>query len=90
MYLHLGQDVVIQMKGIIGVFGLENSTVSKYTREYLAKAEKKGGVINVSMEMLKPFTLCYDRAEQTTVYVSQISSAALLKRSRFMEDLSDV
>ena len=51
MYLHLGQDTVIQTKDIIGIFDLENSTISKYTREYLAKAERSGRVINVSMEM---------------------------------------
>ena len=62
MYLHLGQDTVIQTKDIIGIFDLENSTISKYTREYLAKAEKEGKVVNVSMEseagLWKTFRMC--------------------------------
>lgn len=90
MYLHLGQDTVIQTKDIIGIFDLENSTISKYTREYLAKAEKEGRVVNVSMEMPKSFVLCGDKAKQVTVYISQISSTTLLKRSRFMANLSNV
>ena len=90
MYLHLGQDTVIQTKDIIGIFDLENSTISKYTREYLAKAERSGRVINVSMEMPKSFVLCCDKSEQITVYISQISSTTLLKRSRFMENLSNL
>lgn len=90
MYLHLGQDTVIQTKDIIGIFDLENSTISKYTREYLAKSEKEGKVVNVSMEMPKSFVLCCDKKEIVTVYISQISSTTLLKRSRFMENLSNV
>ena len=47
MYLHLGQDKVVNMDEIIGIFDLDTSTVSKATRDYLAKAEKDGIVTNV-------------------------------------------
>ena len=47
MYLHLGQDTVIKMEEIIGIFDLETSTISKITRKYLADAEKAGRVVNV-------------------------------------------
>ena len=53
MYLHLGQDTVVKMSEVVGIFDLETSTISKITREFLAKAEKSGKVINVSMEMPK-------------------------------------
>ena len=33
MYLHLGQDTVIKMEEIIGIFDLETSTISKITRK---------------------------------------------------------
>ena len=55
MYLHLGQDTVVKMSEVVGIFDLETSTISKITREFLAKAEKSGKVINVSMEMPKTF-----------------------------------
>ena len=58
MYLHLGQDTVIKMEEIIGIFDLETSTISKITRKYLADAEKAGQVVNVSMEMPKTFVIC--------------------------------
>ncbi|MGN1458047.1 MAG: extracellular matrix regulator RemB, partial [Acutalibacteraceae bacterium] len=51
MYLHLGKDTVVRKKDIIGIFDLDNSTVSATTRNYLAKAEKDGKVINVSPEL---------------------------------------
>ena len=44
MYLHLGQDKVVSMDEIVGIFDLDTSTVSKATRDYLAKAEKDGCV----------------------------------------------
>ena len=41
MYLHLGQDTVIKTDEVVGIFDLDTATISKYTREYLAQAEKK-------------------------------------------------
>ena len=42
MYLHLGQDTVIKMDEIIGIFDMDTSTLSKTTCAYLAACEKKG------------------------------------------------
>ena len=52
MYLHLGQDKVVSMDEIVGIFDLDTSTVSKATRDYLAKAEKDGCVTNVCTDIL--------------------------------------
>ena len=35
MYLHLGQDTVIKMDEMIGIFDLETSTIYQITRQYL-------------------------------------------------------
>ena len=43
MYLHLGQDTVVTLDEIIGIFDLDTTTVSKSTRNYLTNAEKAGG-----------------------------------------------
>ena len=42
MYLHLGQDVVVRQQDIVGVFDMDNTTISRYTRGYLRQAEKQG------------------------------------------------
>ena len=42
MYLHLGSDVVILKKNIVGIFDLDTATISKHTKNYLALAEKEG------------------------------------------------
>ena len=82
MYLHLGQNTVIRGDQMIGIFDLENTTVSKITREYLAARQKHGEVVNVSMEIPKSFVVCCDRRKAAKVYVSQISAATLLKRTK--------
>ena len=82
MYIHLGQETVIRSEDVIGIFDLDSTTVSKNTRIFLAKAEKKGEVFNVSYELPKSFTLCSEKkSKKNTVYISQISSQTLLKRS---------
>ena len=90
MYLHLGQDTVVAFDEIIGIFDLDTSTVSKTTRDYLKRAEQSRLVVNVSMELPKSFTVCKDAQNKTTVYISQISSATLLKRTGFIQGLSNL
>ena len=82
MYLHLGQNTVIREDQMIGIFDLERSTVSKITREYLTAKQKRGEIVNVSMEIPKSFVVCSDRRKATRVYVTQISTATLLKRTK--------
>ena len=81
MYLHLGQNTVVDTEQLLGVFDLDNATVSKHTRDFLARAQKEGRVVNVSMELPKSFVVCRDK-EGETVYLSQLSSATLLRRSQ--------
>lgn len=90
MYLHLGQDTVVVFDDIIGVFDLDTSTVSKTTRDYLKKAELDGHVVNVSMELPNSFVVCKDANNKTTVYIAQISSATLLKRTGYIRGLSNI
>lgn len=80
MYLHLGQETIIRESDIIGIFDLDNTTVSKKTREYLNKAEKEGKVTAVSYELPKSFVICCD-GKKESVYLSQLSPATLKKRS---------
>lgn len=82
MYIHLGQETVVKEDEIIGIFDLDSTTVSKHTRKFLELAEKGGKVVNVSYELPKSFTLCGKKnSKNSTVYISQISSSTLLKRS---------
>lgn len=89
MYLHLGNNYVIPEKDIIGIFDMDNTTVSKHTRRLLAQAEKNGRVITVSPDLPKSFVLCKSSSRSSnenccweyTVYLCQISSSALAGRA---------
>lgn len=89
MYLHLGQDTVVTFDEIIGIFDLDTATIGKATRDYLKNAEDNGRVVNVSYELPKSFIVCGDKKEKT-VYISQISSSTLLKRTRYIDSISNV
>ena len=80
MYLHLGQDKVVSMDEIVGIFDLD----------YLAKAEKDGCVTNVCTDLPKSFIVCIGRDQKTHVYISQISSSTLLKRTEYVDSLSNI
>ncbi|MEG1153062.1 MAG: DUF370 domain-containing protein [Ruthenibacterium sp.] len=80
MYLHLGQESIIHTRDILGIFDLDTASISKNTRDFLARAEKKGSVVNVSTELPKSFIVTV--GENAAVYISQISTPTLKKRSR--------
>ena len=82
MYLHLGQDTVVCDSDVLGIFDLDTSTVSKATRDYLAAAEKKKRVVNVSFELPKSFVVCSEKRGGVKVYISPISSSTLKKRMK--------
>lgn len=79
MYLHLGENTVVRKDSIIGIFDMDTSTISKWTKDYLSNATKNKRVINVSMELPKSFVVCNENND-IKVYVSQISSQTLMKR----------
>ena len=81
MYLHLGNDVAVRKKEILGIFDLDNTSQSIVTRKYLSAAEKSGSVVNAAgLELPKSFVVCCLDGKQT-VYLSQLNSSTLLKRS---------
>lgn len=87
MFLHLGGDHIINTKELIGIFDIENTSVSKITKKFLSTASKKKRVVNCSYEMPKSFAVCLDNDLTETVYISQLSCATLLKRN--LKQLND-
>ena len=80
MFMHLGQDIVVPQKDVIGIFNMDNTTGSHITRKFLSDAEKSGRVAGISGEMPNSFVVC-DRE----VYLSQLSSQTLQKRFEAMK-----
>lgn len=84
MYLHLGSDTAVYKAEVIGVFDLDNSSQSHLTRAYLAAAEKNGRVHSAAGDELpKSFVVCAGTDGQS-VWLSQLNSSTLLRRSEQM------
>lgn len=81
MYLHLGQETVIEAESIVAMFDIDACTVSKKTRDFLTAAEKSGQVVNVSYELPKSFVICV-RDGKEVVYITQLSAKTLKERIR--------
>lgn len=84
MYLHLGQDVVVNQDHIIAIFDMDNTTISKYTKEFLKTAEEEGFIYTISSELPKSFVVC-EVDGKSRVYISPISSSTLYKRAEIIE-----
>lgn len=89
MFLHIGQDTVIKIDDILGIFDLETTTVTKKTMNYLKKAEEEGRTVNVSTDIPKSFVVCSEKNEPPTVYISQLSTGTLLGRMENKEKIPD-
>ncbi len=89
MYLHLGNDIVIKKKDILGIYDIDNTTISKRTREFLEFYEKSGRLTYATNDLPKSF-IVYANGEDTHVYVSQISTSTLLKRCEFIKKISEI
>lgn len=80
MLLNIGQDKIISDREIIGIFDLDNTTVSKATRDYINFSVKKDECVTVSPEDLpKSFIVC-EKNGKRTVYISPFNTATVFKR----------
>lgn len=79
MYLRIESNIVVSTKDIIGIFDMDNTTVSRLGRHFLSRAEKNGLIINSTDDLPKSFVVINDGGE-TKVYISSVSSKILAKR----------
>ena len=80
-YLHIGQNVMLEEKRIIGIFDLDNTSTSKHTRQFLKQAEKEGVVISACEDLPKSFLVCDHQYHRQLIYISQLNSQTLQKRA---------
>jgi len=89
VYLHLGGGFVVDKRSVVGVFDMDNTTVSRNGRMLLKKAQEEGRVVDASDDLPKSFVLTEEYGD-TTVYISSISSQSLKRRSRITELSEDL
>ena len=75
MYIHLGNKKNIREKDIIGIFDMDNTTVSKITQKLLNKAQSENRLVVTVDEIPKSIILT-----KNTVYISQLAPKSLYGR----------
>ncbi len=80
MYVHAGNNRIIRTRDIIGIFDMDTATMAPTTREYLRAVEKDGRMVNIKEEIPKSFIITKKKNEKDSVYISQISTSALVGR----------
>lgn len=80
MFLHLGENVVVPIKDIIGIFDLETTMYSSDTIQFLRLAEEDGFVERITNEKPKSFVIA-EVNKKSKIYLSPISSVTLAKRT---------
>ena len=78
MYLSIGNDLAVRESSIIGIFDMDNTSTSKRTRDFLAKAEQEGQVIPCD-DLPKSFVLTAEYGF-SRVHLTSLSSSTLEKR----------
>lgn len=81
MYVHAGNNRMIRTRDIVGIFDMDTATMEQTTRDYLRAAERGRRMVSVKEEIPKAFIVTRGRSDGSdTIYVSPISSGALLGR----------
>ena len=80
-YLHIGQNVMLPDRRIIGIFDLDNTSTSKHTRAFLKNAEEEHAVVDTCDDLPRSFLVCDHPYHKQIVYLSQLNSQTLLRRA---------
>lgn len=77
MFLFLGGDVSVRLSEVVGVFDIEECSVSRVTADYLNACQRNGRIVNVSEDMPKSFIVTSDKT-----YISNVSHSTIVKRGK--------
>ena len=81
MYLSIGGDMAVRDRTLIGIFDLDNASWAYKTREFLEQAEAEGRAVWLGEDLPRSFVLVGGKDSPPKVYISQLSSSALLSRA---------
>ena len=80
MYLPIGNDMAVRDRSVIGIFDLDNTSISKRTQEFLNQAEKNGEVVPCD-DLPKSFVLTAEYG-MSRIYLTSLNASTLEKRMK--------
>ncbi len=78
MYLSIGNDLAVRDSAVVGIFDMDNTSTSKRTREFLAKAEREGHIVPCD-DLPKSYVVTAEYGIPK-IYLSELSAGTLEKR----------
>ncbi len=78
MYLSIGNDMSVRDRSVVGIFDLDNTTVTARGREFLEKAEKEGQVVPCD-DLPKSYVLTTEYG-MNRIYLTAYNTSTLEKR----------
>ena len=78
-YINVGGTQILPKEEILGIFDLDTATVSKITKDFINKCQKKGAVEYLDSDLPRAFILL-DENGATKVRLSRISTSGLKQR----------
>ena len=81
MYIHIGEDIIINSEDILYICDIDRNTISKRSKKFLLDNEDEGKIFYVSFEELpRTMIVTCDSEGDEMIYVSPLSLQLLLKR----------
>ncbi len=77
MFLFIGGDTSIRASEVVGIFNIEECSVSRVTADYLAACQKSGKIADLTSDLPKSFIVTTSRT-----YISNVSNDTIRKRAK--------
>lgn len=84
MFLRISNEYVILKSDIIGIFDMDNTTVSRQGRDFLPCAEREGRLVYSADDLPRSYVVTGHEGD-IKVYLSSHSSKVLIARAKRKE-----
>lgn len=76
MFLFIGGSTTIRSSDLVGIFNIEECSVSRITADYLASCQKSGKIVDLTSDLPKSFVVTTHKT-----YISNVSNDTIRKRA---------
>lgn len=77
MFLFIGGNTSVRADDVVGIFNIEECSVSRITTGFLAACQKSGKIVDLTYDLPKSFVVT-----TRATYVSNVSNDTIRKRAR--------
>lgn len=79
MYLHIGKDIILEIRNVIGIFNIESVIKTKEYQDIIEKLTEQKRLVDFSEGIKKSLVLICEN-DKLKGYISNISSLTLCNR----------